>query len=145
MLTNLLQGSANLDILNYLGYFLIILLPIALVLLIARFRSFWASIFFLPFIYGLIYFALSFSQVTDLLAKIGSFGDGLVNGAAVNTAFFMSGHQIIIDLITDAIKNETVTKVLNEAWFAFVPYLVLFVIFFAIFKKRKRRKEEDYF
>lgn len=89
MLTNLLQGSANLDILNYLGYFLIILLPIALVLLIARFRSFWASIFFLPFIYGLIYFALSFSQVTDLLAKIGSFGDGLVNGAAVNTAFFM--------------------------------------------------------
>lgn len=145
MLINLLQDTVNLNVLYNLGYFLVILLPIALVLLIARFRGFLASIFFLPFIYGVVYFALSYNQVTDMLSKIGEFGTGVIEGAAINTSFFLAGHQIIIDLITHAIKNDTVTKVLNETWFAFVPYLVLFVIFFVAFKKRKRRKEEDYF
>lgn len=145
MLLNIILTVAPTSYKYCAGCFLIIIVPIILTLLIARFRGWIASLFCLPFLHGLIAFALNYSQVTDAISKLGNFGQGLLDGADSCLAIFNGFHNSVVYCLCRLISNETAVKIFNEAWFGFVPYLVIFVILFAIFKKRKKRKEEDYF
>lgn len=133
--------------LNYnIGFFLAMIIPFFLLLIIARFRGFLASIFFFPTFIGLVSFALTFSQVNTMINKLGSIGTGLLEGAKIHTSYFSSFHNYIIELLLELFnKNELLSKVLNSSWFVFAPYLVLFAIFFILFKKRKQKREDDYF
>ena len=137
--------AANSDVLFNVGFYLALVLPILLVLLIARFRGFWASLFFLPFFGGVVAFVLSFAEVTDALNAVENFGPGLLSGLAAVETYFRAFHTHMMELICNAANNEIVSDVLLADWFCFVPYLVLFVFCFALFKKKKVRKEEDYF
>lgn len=141
----LLLESTVVSILEVSGIFTALIIPFFFLLLIARFRGFFASIFFLPFVHGLLYFVTTIELVNTTLVGIGDFGVGLLAGISVISQFFLTFHNFLMGLISGLINNEMVTKVLHANWFAFVPYLILFVIFFAIFKKRRAAKEEDYF
>ena len=145
MLLNLILTDAPTSYVYYAGCVVMIIVPIILTLLVARFRGLIASLFCLPFLHGLIVFALNYSQVTDAISKLGDFGTGLLAGANSSIKMFNGFHYSIVNCLSKLITNETAVKIFNEAWFAFVPYLVIFIILFAIFKKRKKRKEEDYF
>ena len=140
------QVVVNLDLLYNLGYFISLLLPFLLLLLIARFRGFFASIFFLPFFFGLMAFLVKLPEVSKFLTDLGPFGEGALGGMLASSTYFMLGHVQLIELILQGNTNKTLCDVLRADWFMFVPYLVLFIIFFAIFHKRKRRnQDEDYF
>lgn len=141
----LLLESTIVSILEACGIFSALIIPFFFLLLIARFRGFFASIFFLPFIHGLLYFLTTIEVVNTTLIGLGDFGNGLLAGITVISEFFITFHSFLMGVISGLINNEMVTQVLLANWFSFVPYLILFVIFFAIFKKRKAPKEEDYF
>lgn len=139
------EVTTNSNILFNVGYYLAMVLPILLVLLIARFRGFWASIFFLPFFGGVVAFVLSLQNVVDVLNSVKDFGPGVLGGFEVINSCFRAFHTQMMTLICNAANNEIVSDILLADWFCFVPYLVLFVFFFALFKKKKVRREEDYF
>lgn len=137
---NLLAGG-TLNGLEIIGYFLALILPIFILLLIARFRGFWASIWFLPAIYGLVTFLVSIDAISDFLLNHGDFLLGFAEGTAINGAFFLAFHTPLMNLLAAIFNNEAVTNVLQATWMYFVPYLVLFVIFFLIFKIRRKNKQ----
>lgn len=144
----LLENTVNVvENLPFLAtYFAVLLIPIILVLMIARFRSFFASIWFLPFFFGLMAFLLTVPEIADWLGTLGDYGESIVSGVTVNTTYFLAGHTTLMSLITSLVgENQVVAEILQASWFYFVPYLLLFIIFFAIFKKRKKKKEEDFF
>ena len=141
----LLLESTIISVPEICGIFSALIIPFFFLLLIARFRGFMASIFFLPFMHGLLYFLATIEIVCTTLIGLGDFGVGLLEGIAIVSQFFLTFHQLLMGLISGLINIEMVTKVLLADWFAFVPYLILFVLFFAIFKRKKGPKEEDYF
>lgn len=147
MLLNSILILEKVQWLDCLAYLLPIIIPLAFVLLVARFRSFFASIFFLPFIHGLLIFLLSISKVVNFItSKMGSFGSSLIKGIELSCTPFSIFHSVIVDSILNTlINNKTCNDIFSSNWFMFVPYLILFIIFFVIFKKRKRKKEADYF
>lgn len=131
--------------LNYnIGFFIAMIVPFFFLLLIARFRSFLASIFFFPFLIGSSAFALTFEQVTNLIKKLGTIGEGLLDGITVHTTYFEAFHLQIIEFSLQYLKNETIANIFRSDWFMCVPYFLFFIVFFALFKKRRREKEEDY-
>jgi hypothetical protein len=139
-MANLLTG-VTLSGIGILSYFLAIIIPFVLLLLIARFRGFWASIWFLPAFYGLVAFLLSFEPIAEFFTTNGDFFQGLYEGFYVNSIFFLSFHTPLMTLLSGLFNNEAVTNVLNATWMYFVPYIVLFVIFFLIFKIRRKNKQ----
>ena len=142
----LVLTEMNLSWMYSFGLFLAIIVPFVLVLLIARFRGFWASLFFLPFYFGFVSFGIGFGRANTILEGWGSFGLGLQAGFLQIRDLFLAGHNQIVEMILRYIHNETFASILRANWFMFVPYLILFVIFFAaIHKRKKRKKDEDYF
>lgn len=135
----------ELTMMQLVGAFMVLIIPIFFLLLIARFRGFLASIFFLPLVHGLLYFACTFEQVGTYISNLGELGEGIEIGLLHIIYLFNFFHFGLMNYICNMVKVEMVSKILLANWFAFVPYLVLFVIFFAIFKRKKKRKEEDYF
>ena len=145
MKTIFLAEVELLPALSFGGYILVLFLPIFFLLLIARFRGFFASIIFLPFALSGIYFASTFPIVMNLFAKIGLFGEGMVKGIEVLNNLYVSVHYGLFNKLANHISIDFIKNILISNWFGLVLYLILFVIFFAIFKKRKKRKEEDLF
>ena len=131
--------------LSLLGYLLVLIFPIIILLLIARFRGFFASIFFLPLSLSAIYFASSFQKVMNQLNKIGLIGDGIRKGVETCNNLYVSVHYGIFSKLAGYIDVDFIKNILNSTWFGLVLYLILFVVFFALCKKRKRKKEEDLF
>ena len=86
----LLLESTIVSILEVCGIFSALIIPFFFLLLIARFRGFFASIFFLPFIHGLLYFLTTIEVVNTTLIGLGDFGNGLLAGIAVISEFLIS-------------------------------------------------------
>ena len=145
MKTLFLAEVELLPALSFGGYILVLFLPIFFLLLIARFRGFFASIFFLPFALSGIYFASTCPAVMNLFTNIGLFGEGMVKGIEVLNNLYVSVHYGLFNKLANHISIDFIKNILISNWFGLVLYLILFVIFFAIFKKRKKRKEEDLF
>ena len=142
----ILLTEMNLSWMYSFGLFLAIVIPFILALIIARFRGFWASLFFLPFYFGLVAFGIGFGKANTILEGWGGFGLGLQAGFLQIAEFFKTCHNQCVEMVLRYVNNETFASILRANWFMFVPYLVLFVIFFAaIHKRKKKRKDEDFF
>lgn len=128
------------NIMGFLGLLTAIIVPLVIVLLIARFRSFLASIWALPTINGLIAFLLVTEQTKVFFEGENEFLMGFTLGSKAWSNIFMFFHASIMSWIANLINNEAVTNILVAPWMYFVPYVVLFIIFFLIFKIRRKSK-----
>ena len=148
MTIKILESSAEvIENLPFIAtYLAVLLVPFIIVLMIARFRSFFASIWFLPFIFGLMAFLITVPEISNWLLSLGGYGESITEAINVHSVYFAAGHSLLMGTICSLIgENQIVLEILNATWFYFVPYLLLFIIFFAIFKKRKKKKEEEIF
>lgn len=144
----LMELPAEANILWVIGVLISFVVPIVVILLIARFRSFFASIWGLPFMIALFSFLISISSIDAFMGTY-PITQGIAFGIeAINEPFDIF-HQLIISLLSQIAPNNEfyIIKVLATQWFRISLYGVLLIIFFISFKKRKKKKsryEEDF-
>lgn len=138
-------GVDSINLVALAGIFTPLIVLSVILLLIARFRGFWASLFFIPAILSILSFALTFEAVTSIVEGIGAYGEGLLAGISVLLTPFTTFHTLIIALISELVKVEMVTKILTANWFAMIPYVLFFIIFFSTCKIKKVKKEVSFF
>ena len=131
------------DLVGLAGYFAPVIILSILLILIARFRGFWASLFFIPAMCAILTFALNFETVTNWIVGFGKFGEEFINGFAVYSLLFLTFHNVLVEILTSLIDIPFINdNIISANWFILVPYVILFLIFFSTCKIRRKRKRD---
>lgn len=134
------------DLMCYLGAILALSIPLIIALMIARFRSFFASLWFMACIIQLsVYLIANVPTIQNLFIS----GNTILNGVLIAlTALYAPMklfHECIIYLLELISSTNTIyTGIVESDIFAFVLYLVLFVLSFIFFHKKKKKKKQKF-
>lgn len=134
------------DLMSYLGALLVLSIPLVIALLIARFRSFLASIWFIAFAVQLsVYLIANVSPIKNLFISGNTFLNGVLIGLDALYKPMKLFHECIIYLLELISSTNTIyTGIIESDIFAFVLYLVLFVLSFIFFHKKKKKKKQKF-
>ena len=131
------------DLVGIAGIFTPVIVLSIILLLIARFRGFWSSLFFIPAMCAILSFAITMDAVNDLVTGFGPYGEGLLKGISIFVSPFVYFHLILVELVSALVNVEMVTNIISADWFVLVPYLLLFLIFFSTCKIKRKRKADN--
>ena len=143
---NALVATPVNDLMGALGFILSVSLFVVIALLIARFRSFLAAIWFIPAFSQLTYFVIfRFYEVTNFFTSGNTFLNGVLFGFEAINIPVAALHDINVKLLGLISKNEIYVKVITNDIFAFAIYMFFFVINFALFHKRKPKENKKFY
>ena len=120
-----------------------VIIPILILLFSAKYRGIWASIWFLPVLLFALRFAMTFEVVSSFI-DWNYITYGLVQGfETLMVPFTVSVDFVLMSLLGMIAPNVDLWQVtiLGAAWFPLVLYGILWLLFLAIFKKKRRRKK----
>ena len=119
------------------------IVPLFILLFSSKYRGIWASLWLLPLLFAGLNFALTFAPVSAFI-ETSDIYIGICNGFEELMTPFMSIINdcifSLIGLIPESVPFvHDVIVVAN--WFPLALYGVLWLLFLAIFKKKRRRKK----
>lgn len=141
--TTFYASSVNFDLL--IGFSLVFILPIVITLCIARFRGIFASLFFLPTLFGGIYLLdTKINFVSTLLSDSSSIvqciGTMINEGMKLHLLFHYSLINPLIQILK--VESGSLFDTLTSEYLVVVPYFILFIALY-IFVHIRKPKEVD--
>ena len=141
--TTFYASSVNFDLL--IGFSLVFILPIVITLFIARFRGIFASLFFLPTLFGGIYLLdKKIDFVSKLLLDSSSIvqciGTMITEGMQLHLLFHYSLIYPLIQILK--VESGPVFDTLTSEYLVVIPYFILFIVLY-IFVHIRKPKEVD--
>lgn len=129
-----------------IGGFLTIFILVFLTLLIARYRSAWASIGFIPFIVTTFVFIYTkVGAVSDFFASGNTFFAGVLTGIMTIYNVVSCFHSALIYFLAlIAPTNQGYLSVVSSDIFQLVFSIVMFLLLFGIFDKNRKRRKAKY-
>ena len=131
-------SSINVDLL--LAFLAVIALPLIITICIARFRGIFASLFFLPTIYGGMYLLdTKINFVSKLISSSSTLVQAIGSLCTEVMKIHLLFHYSIINPIIQILNVDSgpTYDVLSSEYLVVVPYFVLFVILYIFVHIRK--------
>ena len=131
-------SSINVDLL--LAFLAVIALPLIITICIARFRGIFASLFFLPTIYGGMYLLdTKINFVNELISSSSTLVQAIGSLCTEVMKIHLLFHYSIINPIIQILNVDSgpTFDVLTSEYLVVVPYFVLFVILYIFVHIRK--------
>ncbi|MBE6142893.1 MAG: hypothetical protein E7177_02760 [Erysipelotrichaceae bacterium] len=140
---NLLITISDIFVMANVGLLVGLIVPLLILLFFAKYRGIWASIWLLPLLFFGYRFAMTFEVVSSFVTS-----NAIVNPIAQGFEAFMlpfevSVHKTIMDLLSLIAPGVDLWQktILGATWFPLALYAILWLLFLAIFKKRRKRKK----
>ena len=140
---NILISINEIFTMPFIGVLIGFIVPLFILLFSAKYRGIWASLWLLPVLFAGLSFAALFPQVSAILNS-----NDIIIGACNGFSMLMEPFMLIVDetifsLIGLIPENIPFVHdvIVVAPWFPLALYGVLWLLFLAIFKKKRRRKK----
>ena len=140
---NLLITISDIFVMENVGLLVGLIVPLLILLFFAKYRGIWASIWFLPLILFAYRFAMTFDVVSSFVTSNAIVNPIAQGFEAFMLPFEMSVHATIMALLGLIAPGVEIWQetILAAPWFPLALYAILWLLFLAIFKKKRKRKK----
>lgn len=139
---NILTSINEIFSMGNIGILIGIIVPIFILLFFAKYRGIWASLWLLPVLYVALEFALTFPQVSGVISS-NAILDGVYQGFVILMTPFVEVIHSTIAALLGLIPEVPYLQsfIFVQPWFYLALYAIIWLLFLAIFKKKRRRKK----
>ena len=140
---NLLVTISDIFVMENVGLLVGVIVPLLILLFSAKYRGIWASIWLLPLLAAGLRFAMSFEAVSTFVESNVIVAPIVAGFEVLMTPFMVSVDATIMALLGLIAPELEIWQdmILGATWFPMALYAILWLLFLAIFKKKRKRKK----
>ena len=139
---NMLTNINEIFSMGNIGVLVGIIVPVFILLFFAKYRGIWASLWLLPVLFTALQFASTFPQVSAIIDS-NLILAGVCEGFAILMTPFVTVIHTTIEGLLGLIPEVPYLQsfVFAQPWFYLALYAIVWLLFLAIFKRKRRRKK----